>query len=75
MTTSKTIERHAGFAIKQDEDGYFWENGCHGDGGFDTVQECRADIDRFNQEEAEHYADIDTPPDTPCLPAPWWSHV
>lgn len=76
MSTSKSkfIERHAGFAIRKDGDGFFWENGSEGD-WFDTIEECRADIDRFNQEDYERYADIDTPPDTPSLGAPWWSHV
>lgn len=75
MTTPTIIERHAGFAIKHDEDGFFWENGPDGDSDFDTIEECRASIDAYNQEEYERYADIDTPPDTPCLPAPWWTHV
>ena len=69
------IERHAGFKIEHDEDGYYWQNGPDGGGYFDTVEECRADIDSYNAEEYERYADIDTPPDTPSLGAPWWSHV
>lgn len=44
---------YAGFKIQKDEDGYFWVNG-HSYGYFDTIEEAKESIDRFNSEDKEY---------------------
>ena len=53
---------YKGFKIERsaDGEGLFWLHG-----GF---CEHYSEIDDFITEEQAHYADIDTPPDTPSLP-------
>ena len=51
-----------GFVITKSPDGFYWAHG----GYFDTVEECRADIDYWNALE-------ENPPDDPSLESPWWS--
>lgn len=44
------LEKFQGFKIYEDDDGYFWDRG----GYFETIEECRKDIARWNIEELEH---------------------
>jgi len=69
-TTSAFIERYHGSKIMHDaEDGFY-----AGDLGYcDTLEDIKREIDDAIAEEQAHYADIDTPADTPSLAAPWWS--
>lgn len=68
MSDVKHVMRYMGFNIERNDTGYYWNNSDY----FDTIQECKDDIDDYNESEREHYRDIDTPPDTPSLEAPWW---
>ncbi|RWO23328.1 hypothetical protein [Mesorhizobium sp.] len=69
-TSSQLIETYRGSAIYHDAaDGYYAGNL----GYCDTLDDIKQEIDDSIAEEQAHYADIDTPPDTPSLAAPWWS--
>lgn len=69
MTTSSKVT-YQGFKIWNDGETYQWRNG-HCD-GFDTLAECKEDINAWNAETQQHNANFDTPEDTPCLELPWW---
>ena len=58
--------RFEGFTISQNEDGFFWQEG----GYFDTIEECRDDIARWNRT-SQGWEEV--PADTPCLDPPWWA--
>lgn len=67
-------ERHAGFDIHHDEDGYWWRNGCHIEDGFSTLGEARRSIDGYNAEMLEEAQQLGlVPTDSPCLEPSWWS--
>ena len=58
-----TIKRHGGFAIQQDDGGYFWsEREDH----FETLADAKASVDRFNHEDRDSDPSW-PPPDTPSL--------
>lgn len=65
------VERHGGFIIrKQAGVGYWWTKG---DGCFETLSECRRDIDDWNHDHFDERDPACQPPDdTPCLDRPWW---
>lgn len=54
-----------GFEIKQDEDGFYWQNG----GYYDTRAECEESIADWNAEELRREREtFGFPEDTPSLP-------
>lgn len=43
----ETVETYEGWRIYLDEYGYYWQEG----GDFETVEDCREDIDHWNSQE------------------------
>ena len=41
---NKVIKRYHGFMIRDNDEGYFWDEG----GYFDTIAECQHNIDAYN---------------------------
>lgn len=68
MQTQTPVSTYRGKKIFQDEYGFWWGRD---NGYFDTVAECRSDIDH---EIGQFNANFIPPDDTPCLDAPWWEY-
>lgn len=63
-----SVIKYRGVEIKRDKhDGFYASIGAISFGYVDTCAEIEREIDDHFAEEAAHYADIDTPADTPSL--------
>lgn len=60
--------KYQGYEIRLDCEGYYWSRG----GYFDTIEECKKDID-FALADDEEYRIV--PEDTPQLDLPWWMNA
>jgi len=60
---------YGGVVVRLDpEEGFHGSRGVMAHFGYhDTLAGLLEEIDDFNAEEAVHYGDRDTPPDTPCI--------
>jgi hypothetical protein len=66
--TNRFVETYRGIRIHESEDGLHASAGIAIHFGYaDRIEDIRAEIDDHLAEEAEHYAGIDTPDDTPSL--------
>lgn len=79
MHASTRIETYRGRTIFLDDGeegaGYWWKKGREQLGYFDTLEDCRADIDDEDFEEKlflQQAGMLNEPEDTPCLERPWW---